>query len=118
MVIRTFIAIAFTVGAAAGAVAQPASQRPAAPKLPVPGQSKPECDIPKPEGPGGKAPSQPAGQVPIITEGYVIGSQDLLSITVSEEAELTQKYRVDTDGTISMPYLQRVPIAGLTLADA
>ena len=28
------------------------------------------------------------------------------------------KYRVDTDGSITFPYLQRVPLAGLTLADA
>ena len=52
------------------------------------------------------------------TEGYVIGPQDNLSIIVADEAELTGKYRVDTDGTISMPYLSRVPLAGLSLADA
>src|SRR6266545_8008522 len=118
MVTRTFIALALTLSAAA-ASAQPA-QPPSAPKLPVPGQSKPDFDIPRPDGSaGGKSPSQPATQMGSInTEGYVIGPQDLLSITVSEETELTNKYRVDTDGTISMPYLQRVPIAGLTLADA
>ena len=54
----------------------------------------------------------------MLTEGYVIGPQDNLSIIVSDEAELTGKYRVDTDGTISMPYLSRVPLAGLSLADA
>ena len=48
----------------------------------------------------------------------MIGPQDKLSIIVTDEAELTGKYRVDTDGTISMPYLGRVPVAGLTLADA
>jgi polysaccharide export outer membrane protein len=116
MVARTFIALAFTVSAA-GAFAQP-TQPPAAPKLPVPGQSKPEFDIPAPDRPGGKGTAGPAAQPAGPIEGYVIGSQDLLSITVTEEPDLTQKYRVDTDGTISMPYLQRVPIAGLTLADA
>jgi protein involved in polysaccharide export with SLBB domain len=48
----------------------------------------------------------------------VIGPQDNLSIIVSDETELTGKYRVDTDGTISMPYLSRVPLAGLSLAEA
>ena len=33
----------------------------------------------------------------------VIGPQDNLSIIVSDETELTGKYRVDSDGTISMP---------------
>jgi polysaccharide export outer membrane protein len=48
----------------------------------------------------------------------VIGPQDNLSIIVSDETELTGKYRVDTDGTISMPYLSRVQLAGLSLAEA
>jgi polysaccharide export outer membrane protein len=52
------------------------------------------------------------------TEGYVVGPQDNLSIIVSDEADLTGKYRVDSDGTISMPYLSRVPLAGLSLAEA
>jgi polysaccharide biosynthesis/export protein len=59
-------------------------------------------------------PATPA----VLTEGYVIGPQDNLSIIVSDEAELTGKYRVDTDGTVSMPYLSRVVVAGLSLADA
>jgi len=49
---------------------------------------------------------------------HVIGPQDSLSVIVTDEADLTNKYRVDTDGTITMPYLNRVPVAGLTLAEA
>jgi polysaccharide export outer membrane protein len=48
---------------------------------------------------------------------YVIGSQDQLSITVFEEPELTGKYRVDSDGTVSFPLLDRVRAAGRTLSD-
>jgi polysaccharide export outer membrane protein len=73
---------------------------------------KPDFEIPKPE--GALRPATPPAQA----EGYVIGAQDNLSIIVSDEAELTGKYRVDTDGTISMPYLSRVLLAGLSLADA
>jgi polysaccharide export outer membrane protein len=74
---------------------------------------RPEFEIPRPEGAAGAVarPNPP-------TEGYVIGAQDNLSIIVSDEAELTGKYRVDSDGTISMPYLSRVPVAGLSLAEA
>ena len=71
---------------------------------------KPEFEIPK------RRPAR--RRRPASTEGYVIGPQDNLSIIVSDEAELTGKYRVDTDGTISMPYLSRVPLAGLSLAEA
>jgi polysaccharide export outer membrane protein len=106
-----FIVIAFTLIVAARAVAAP--QTPA-PQPPVPGTVyKPDFEIPKVEG-GGQAKTEP----PAPTEGYVIGPQDNLSIIVSDETELTGKYRVDTDGTISMPYLSRVQLAGLSLAEA
>jgi polysaccharide export outer membrane protein len=94
--------------------ARPPAQTPPPPQTPAPGAPyKPDFEIPKTEGVGGqpKADAQPS-------EGYVIGPQDNLSIIVSDESELTGKYRVDSDGTISMPYLSRVPLAGLSLAEA
>jgi polysaccharide biosynthesis/export protein len=48
---------------------------------------------------------------------YVVGPADTLAITVVDEAELTRKYLVDPDGTITMPYIGRVQAAGLTLED-
>ena len=106
-----FIAIAFILVAAATAAAAPQTPTP---QPPVPGTVyKPDFEIPK-EGSGVQAKTEP----PAPTEGYVIGPQDNLSIIVSDETELTGKYRVDTDGTISMPYLSRVLLAGLSLADA
>jgi polysaccharide export outer membrane protein len=74
---------------------------------------RPDFEIPKTEA---QPKIDPSGSATV--EGYVIGPQDNLSIIVSDETELTGKYRVDTDGTISMPYLSRVPLAGLSLADA
>ena len=99
--------------------AKPPAPAPAPkPQPPAPGATyKPDFDILKPEGPGGQAKPDPA--VPAVpTEGYVIGAQDNLSIIVTDETDLTGKYRVDADGTISMPYLQRVPVAGLSLQEA
>ena len=104
------------------AAAQARSQQPPAqqpkPQTPAPGQPyKPEFEIPRPEGTNpGKPPADPANGV--STEGYVIGAQDQLNIIVTDETELTGRYRVDIDGTISMPYLSRVPLAGLSLQDA
>ena len=88
------------------------SQPPQPPATPPP--YKPEFEIPRE---GAATPPRQA-TAPVATEGYVIGAQDNLSIIVSDEAELTGKYRVDSDGTISMPYLSRVLVAGLSLADA
>jgi polysaccharide export outer membrane protein len=98
---------------------QPPAQTPP-PKTQPPAPSaphKPDFEVPKPEGPGGQPKSDPS-TTGVPAEGYVIGPQDNLSIIVSDETELTGKYRVDTDGTISMPYLGRVPLAGLSLAEA
>jgi polysaccharide export outer membrane protein len=110
-----FIAVAFNLIVAATAAAAPQPPQPPAPQPRVPGTVyKPDFEIPKVEGSGGQAKAEP----PAPTEGYVIGPQDNLSIIVSDETELTGKYRVDTDGTISMPYLSRVLLAGLSLAEA
>lgn len=94
------------------------AQRPQPPAQPPPPGTvqlpKPEFVIPKPEAPGGVQPSQPSAVAP---DRYVIGPADTLAITVVGEPDLTNKYRVDTDGTITMPYISRIPVAGSTVAE-
>jgi polysaccharide export outer membrane protein len=72
-----------------------------------------------PQAPG--AQQSPASPGPVTDAPapakYQIGSQDLLKITVLDEAELSQSYRVDSDGAISFPYIGRIQAAGSTLAD-
>jgi polysaccharide biosynthesis/export protein len=65
-------------------------------------------------------PQVSAPQAPVDAAAqakYQIGIQDQLKITVLDEADLTGTYRVDSDGTIQYPYLNRVQAAGLTLGD-
>lgn len=50
-------------------------------------------------------------------QGYRVGSGDRLAIKVAGEADLTGEYVVDASGNLSMPYVQSVPVAGLTTAD-
>jgi polysaccharide export outer membrane protein len=46
---------------------------------------------------------------------YTVGGSDILSIIVYEEPDLTRKnIRVSRDGSISFPFLGRVPVEGLT----
>jgi polysaccharide export outer membrane protein len=112
MVTNILTSVTFVLALGASVSVQPA-QPPASPP-PTPARSyQPEFEIPKKDGQSG----QPR-QTPPVGEVYVIGPQDSLSIIVTDEADLTNKYRVDTDGTITMPYLNRVPVAGLTLAEA
>jgi len=110
------IVLAIVAGAAGRAAARPPQPPPAAAQpAPAPPRAqapRPPDATPKVDGAGSQ--QRPAGP----PESYVIGAQDNLSIIVTDETDLTGKYRVDTDGTISMPYIQRVPVAGLTLAEA
>jgi len=94
---------------------QPAQPPPAA-QPPVPVLPGPDFVIQKPPEGSGTKPLPPLPVVP-PTERYVIGANDTLAITVVGEAEFTGKYRVDTDGAITFPYINRVPAAGFSVAE-
>ena len=49
---------------------------------------------------------------------YVIGPQDLLRVSILESPELSREMRVNPDGTVGMPLLDRVRLQGLTLTEA
>lgn len=49
------------------------------------------------------------------TTDYVIGPQDVLQISVFDQADLGGKYTVEADGTFTFPLIGRVKAAGLTL---
>ena len=46
---------------------------------------------------------------------YIVGTQDVLKITVFGVAELTRDVTVDADGTFDFPYIGRIKAAGLTV---
>ena len=56
-----------------------------------------------------------AARVPVAAQDYVVGSQDVLTITVFGEAELSGKYTVEQDGTFTFPQIGRVKAGGMTL---
>jgi polysaccharide export outer membrane protein len=63
---------------------------------------------------GAQASTSPADPVQAT---YQIGAQDQLKITVLDEPSLSQSYRVDSDGSITMDYIGRIKAAGSTPGD-
>lgn len=57
-----------------------------------------------------KFPKSPEGD-------YNISIQDVLNITVWENADLTGKFTVQPDGTITLPLIDRIPAAGRTVRE-
>src|SRR4051812_8042903 len=53
-------------------------------------------------------------QVSIATD-YVIGAQDVLTITSYDQADMSGKFTVEADGTFTFPMIGRVKAGGLTL---
>jgi polysaccharide export outer membrane protein len=48
---------------------------------------------------------------------YVVGPQDVLTITVWDQADLTGKFTVETDGSFTFPLIGRIKAGGLTLRE-
>jgi len=46
---------------------------------------------------------------------YIIGAQDVVTITVYDQADLSGKFTVDPDGSLTFPLLGRVTAKGLTM---
>jgi polysaccharide export outer membrane protein len=54
---------------------------------------------------------------PPASPTYLVGAADVLKVQVFEEPALSTTYSVDSDGTISFPFLNRVPVSGKTLSE-
>src|SRR6266852_6722013 len=46
---------------------------------------------------------------------YIVGAQDVLTITSYDQADLTGKFTIEADGTFTYPLIGRVTAGGLTL---
>ena len=62
-------------------------------------------------------PKPDAAKVDQTAARYTLGPQDQLKITVFDEPDLTNVYRIDSDGFITFPLISRVAAAGMTPAD-
>lgn len=72
-----------------------------------------QAAVPSPQQPPTPAARPAAGPSP----AYIVGPSDVLGIKVFNEPDLSTAYTVDADGTITFPFLQRVPVGGKTVAE-
>jgi len=64
--------------------------------------------------PHAQAPPAPSGEG---QANYVVGPEDVLAVTVFNEAQLSGRYRVENDGHFSYPFLGRIKAGGATVAE-
>src|SRR5262249_4736666 len=57
----------------------------------------------------------PAGLSPSATGDYLVGPQDVLTITSYDQADLSGRFTVEADGTFTYPLIGRVRAGGMTL---
>jgi polysaccharide biosynthesis/export protein len=57
--------------------------------------------------------AQPAGASP----NYVVGAQDVLTVTVFNEPQLSGRFRVENDGQFSYPFIGRIKANGLAVGE-
>jgi polysaccharide biosynthesis/export protein len=60
------------------------------------------------------APTAPPASDPAVPPGYVIGTDDLLSIVYWRDKDMSADARVRPDGRIALPLINEVQAAGLT----
>ncbi len=60
---------------------------------------------------GGAHPGPP--NLPAPAQSTVVGPGDLFEVSVLGEKDLPKEYRVQPDGTVDFPYLDRLSVAGL-----
>jgi polysaccharide export outer membrane protein len=87
------------------AVASPAFAQAAKPVPPTTAQSVP---------PAATAAAAPRTTDPVVPPGYVIGTDDVLSIVYWKDKDMSADAQVRPDGRIALPLINEVQAAGLT----
>jgi polysaccharide biosynthesis/export protein VpsN len=62
---------------------------------------------------GGCGSRPPAPKLPTPVQSTQVGPGDLFEVSVLGEKDLPKEYRVQPDGSVDFPYLNRIKVAGL-----
>jgi polysaccharide export outer membrane protein len=72
---------------------------------------------PLPQAPPAPSVAASPGAADTVAPDYRIGPGDVLDVTVFGNEDLSRSATVQTNGTISLPLLGEVPVAGMTIAE-
>jgi polysaccharide biosynthesis/export protein len=79
----------------------------------------PKVDSPAPsakvESPAPAPKAESPAPASVASTLYTVGPQDVLTITVFEQPQLTARYEVEADGTFAFPLIGRIKALGLSL---
>jgi polysaccharide export outer membrane protein len=78
------------------------------------GQEKPKTQEPKPASPAADLPSGDTPAAPVDPKTYQIGPEDIVSIMVWREKEVSGMFVVRPDGRITLPLAGELKVADLT----
>lgn len=62
--------------------------------------------------------SAPSGVGIVVGENYILKSSDVVSLDVYQEADLRKSVRIEGDGSIDLPLIGKVKVAGMTVSEA
>ena len=99
------VAVLCTLAVAQDAAAPPAAPAPAPAAAPTPAATTP---------PPAAAPKPSDANTGVRSDAYVIGAEDLISIYVWKEPDMTRTVPVRPDGMISLPLIGEIKAAGNT----
>jgi|WetSurMetagenome_2_1015567.scaffolds.fasta_scaffold14519_5 polysaccharide biosynthesis/export protein len=103
--------------------AQPTAPVPSVQAAPVPAAQAAQAPPQRPpaERPAAKPHPAPAGAArpPAVAAAapgdYIVGPNDVLAISVWGLANLSDRYKVDADGTLSIPFVRKIVASGLSV---
>ena len=96
--------------------------------LPVPTAPSPRAEPRVMESPAAKSAAAPAAETPAsqtsstpinsAANDYILSSSDTLEMSIFREPDLTTRSRVASDGTVQLPLIGDVKVAGMTIRTA
>src|SRR5262249_29610761 len=114
MISRFVLFVVLSLGPQPAGQSHPAQQSPPS----QPPASRPPTSAPQPPAkPDAASAAKPAAPNQTPLSRYTLGPDDQLQITVFDEPELTNIYRIGSDGFITFPLIDRIAASGLTAAE-